>query len=195
MKKSLVKISLVTLLISNSCTILQPKEKAVEQLDYLKGSSEKMNYRDFFNGKIEGFAIKKDQDGKIINSFKVQINGSWEGNRGVVKNNYIYFDGRKDSRTWLVTIDQDGTYEAIGHDVIKPIRGEQVGNSARASYSLKNDSKSKEEILFTDKMYLIDNESMIVIQDYKKNKPNKGQGNRENYGQVIISLKKIKESE
>lgn len=195
MKKSLVKISLVALLISNSCAIFQPKEKVVEQLDYLKGSSVKMNYRDFFNGKVEGFAIKKDQDGKIINSYKVQINGSWEGNRGVVKNNYIYFDGKKDNRTWLVTIDQDGTYEAIGHDIIKPIRGEQIGNSARASYSLKGDNKSKEEILFTDTMHLIDSESMIVIQDYKKLKPNKEQGNRENYGQVVIALKKIKESE
>lgn len=194
MKKSLIKLSLLTLFLSNSCALLQKQEKVAEPLDYIKGSTVKMNYRDFFNGKLEGFAIKKGQDGKITNSFKVEITGNWDDNRGVVKYNYIYFDGKKDSRTWLVTVDRDGTYEAIGHDVARPAQGEQIGNSARASYSLKiSDKKTKEEVLFTEQMYLVDSESMILIQDYKKLNPSLEQGDRDNYGQIIVSLKKAQE--
>ena len=193
MKKNISKIAITALLFSSSCAgLFQDSKKPVDPIDYISGA-EKLDYRDFFDGEIDGFAIVKNQYGKITATKKVYIDAEWEGNKGIIKNKYVYNDGKKDSRTWLVTLSKDGTFDAVGHDVSVPAHGKQIANAAQSTYTLKiKDSQRSEDIFYEDRMYLVDQDSMIMITNYRKENPDPSPEASDNFGQIITSLHRVR---
>lgn len=186
-------VALAALLVSSSCAgLFQENKNVVEPIDYLSNGT-KLDYKSFFDGQVDGFSIIKDQDGKIIGTRKVYIDGEWDGNKGTIKNRYVYNDGKKDSRTWLVTLFKDGTFDAIGHDIAAPAQGTQVSNAAQSTYTLRTKKDSGfDNVFYEDRMYLVDEDSMIMITNYKREKVNPSPDVRDNSGQVITSLYKVK---
>jgi len=179
---------LVIALTLSSCAAFENlmSKKEAPQLDYLDGVN-KMDLKKFFDGNIEGFAIKQDATGKIVSTFTVKINGKWEEGKGVVQFNYLYSDNSKDSRTWLITANSDNTFDAVGHDIATAAKGKQIGNAAQSIYSLMVGPKTdKEEVNFEDKMYLVDEKSVIMISNFRGTKSAKGTA-----GKIIFSLKKV----
>ena len=167
----IIAISAIALTLS-SCAVFEGlvSKKEAPQLDYLDGAN-KMDLKKLFDGNLEGFAIKQDATGKIIKTFTAKINGKWEENKGVVQFNYIYGDGSKDNRTWLITVNSDNTFDAVGHDVATAAKGKQIGNASQSIYSLMVGTKAdKEEVNFEDKIYLVDEKSAIMISNFKGKK-------------------------
>lgn len=193
MKMNLSKLAIIALLFSASCaSLFQDDEIHVEPIDYIVGSA-KLDYKKFFNGAVDGFSITKDQNGKIISTKKVYIDAEWEANKGVIKHKYVYNDGKKDSRTWLVTLSKDGTFDAVGHDVAVPARGKQIANAAQSTYTLRiKDNQRSDDIFYEDRMYLVDEDYMIIITNYKRKKPDPSPEASENFGQIITSLTKVR---
>ena len=186
MKISLRFFSALSLLfLISSCSYLQnfvPKS-SFSELDTVDNVA-KLDIKSFFNGDLEGFAISQDQNGNITGTNTIKINASWEGNKGIIQEVFIYNGGKKDSRTWLVTFEDDGTFDAVGHNVASPAKGRQIGNAAQMIYSLLIPANGvKEEVKFEDKMYLVDEKSMIKISSFRKNYSSSGKN--------IISLKKV----
>ncbi len=185
--KSIFRFSIIAVLVStiSSCAyvdgLLSPKR--VVELDSLdKGV--KIDIRKFFSGDIEAFAIVQDGDANITGTLTNKINGKWEENKGVIQYNLTDDKGNKDNRTWLITLEADNTFVVVGHDFIKPAEGKQVGNAAQMIYSLNLRGKDKkEEVLFEDRMYLVDEKSMILISNFTK-----ANGDT---GKKIASLRKI----
>jgi hypothetical protein len=175
----------IAILALSSCAYFEnlfPK-KQIAELDSLQ-TAPKIDIKKFFSGDIEGFAIIQNSAGKIIGTTQVKISGKWDENKGEIRQNFIYDGKIKDSRIWLVTVNGDGTFEAIGHDFLAPAKGKQVGNAAQIFYTLNLMYQgSKKPVRFEDKMYLIDEKSMIEISTF--NKPNGISG------KTITSLKKI----
>lgn len=164
MKKILSAIFALSLI--SSCAALNSFKKP-DALDSLN-SDAKFDVKKFFNGDLEGFAIIQDSDGKIIETQKIKINGKWDENKGVIQQDFIYSGGQKDSRTWLVTIDGQNSFSAIGHDIAAPAQGKQVGNAMQMLYSLmllNGNEKTKSKVNFADKIYLVDEKSAIMISD------------------------------
>lgn len=189
MMKNIFKFSLLltSLVAINSCAVLdkfmQKNNAPLQPLTYLE-KAPKVNVKDFFDGDLEGFAIIQDANGKIENSFIVKVDGKWEENKGTVRHNYIYNGGKKDSRTWLITVNDPENYTAIGHDFIAPGQGRQFGNASQVIYTLTYPYKDKKEkIDFEDNLYLVDENSAIIISEMKLNK--------NLVGKSIISLKKV----
>lgn len=182
--KNLFRLSSAVILLSllASCSAFQNFRKPAE-IDSLDAGV-KMDFKKFLDGNLEGFAIIQDQNGKIIGTQSVKVNGKWDDNKGVISQNFTLFDGSKDSRTWLITFNNDGTFSAIGHDVIAPGSGKQVGNAAQMAYTLLiSDSKGKMEKRVVDKFYLVDEKSAIVISEYR--------AGFSSSGKMILSLKKL----
>jgi len=180
MKKILFLILSLNLV---SCAALQGlNKKPLEQLDSLSNSN-KMNIKNFFDGDLTAVGIRQDENDKIIGTYTAKINGKWDENKGVIKYNFSLGENKKDSRTWLLTLNDDGTFEGVGHEVSKTAQGSQSGNAMRMIYSLsvKKDAQ-KEEIKYEDKVYLVDEKSAIMIS--KITKPS---GQKET---AIISLSK-----
>lgn len=187
--KILLRISLlVTVMTLSSCSILSSK-KVLEPIDYLNNTV-KMDLKQFFNGNIEAFSIKQDKNGKIIGTETIKIEAQWDKNKGVIKKSFYSNKGKKDNRTWLITLESDGTFNAVGHDVGTPAKGKQIGNAAQSTYSLMlKGASGKQEVLFEDRMYLVNKNSMIIISNFRQKKPS-GTDNNNSSGKYIISLKK-----
>ncbi len=169
-----------------SCTYLQqlvsPKNNALTPIDFLE-KAPRIDVKNFFTGDLEGFAIVQNPQEKIEGSFIIKANGKWEENRGTVNYNYSFNGGKKDSRTWLITINDPASYTAIGHDFIGDAQGRNLGNSSVINYSLNTLFKDKKQpVNYEDKLYLVDEKSAIIISTMT-------QGNKI-VGRAIISLKK-----
>ena len=188
MKISLRNFAIFSLIfLASSCSFLEKfiPQKSFSALDATDVGT-KMDIKNFFSGDIEGFTISQDQNGKITNVSTVKMNGTWDENKGVLKQNFSYNGGRKDSRTWLITIDADGNFDAVGHDVSSAAKGVQISSMAQMTYSLLVPINGiKQEIRYEDRMYLVDDKSMIVISTFKKGMMGDGSGKN------IISLRKI----
>ena len=194
MKNFIRLFSLIAIIsTSSSCALMEKfkSKKPAEPLDYLENAA-KFDFKKFFTGDVEAFAIKQGEDGKIIGTSTIKISGKWDENKGVVQQNFLFNDGSKDSRTWLVTINQDGTFDAVGHDVATAAAGKQIGNAAQSKYSLMISQKAgRQEVFFDDRMYQIDEKSMIIISNFKNKNPSKESADKTSSGKTIISLKKI----
>lgn len=147
-----------------SCSIIEGiSKKPVGPLDNLSNVA-KMDIKQFFNGEIDGAGIIQDDSGKIIGTYVAQIEGEWNENKGIIKYNFTLDGHKKDSRTWLITLNSDGSFEGIGHDILKTAQGAQAGNAMRMLYSLgvKKDGQ-KEEVKYEDKVYLVSKNAAILI--------------------------------
>ena len=183
----LSSIILLVFLLS-SCATSRTDENDLRDFDSLDNGV-KMDIRKFFSGDIEGSGIVQDGNGKIKKTYIVKVNGKWDDNKGVVSQNFQYSDGTKDGRTWLITMDANNiAFTAIGHEVSTPARGKQVGNSAQMSYSTSTQEKDGDKMgavepRFDEKMYLVDDKSMIIVSRFIKNAIDSGK--------IIMSLKKV----
>lgn len=192
MKLKLSKLLIVLLFLSSSCAnLFQDNKPSTRPIDYIAGAK-KLDFKKFFDGSVDGFSIIKDQDDNIIDTKKILIDGEWEGNKGIIKQRYENRKGKKDSRTWLVTMHKDGTFDAVGHDISAPALGKQIHNSAQITYQLRVKRNGvRQEVFFEDRMYQIDSDSMIIITNFKNLNPDHSEQVRDNYGQIITSLHKV----
>lgn len=143
----------------------------------------KGDFQSFFNGDIEGFSIIKDKDGNITNARKISVSGSWEDNKGIIRKKFTDKDNKKTSRTWLLTLNPDGSFTAIGHDALNGAKGTTTGNMTHINYRLSLDiNENKSPTTYDENMYLIDGDSMIMITKFESDNGDKGK--------EITSLKK-----
>lgn len=163
MLKKLFVISSIALL-TFSCN-LQKKEPIVTPLEHLEGA-EKFNVKEFFDQTSSGFAIALDKNGKIISKHSITSTGSWEGDKGTVKFEFIFSKEKKDFRTWLVTIDDEENFTIVGHDFLEPAKGRQAGNVSEILYKMNIDfNDTKDEYKLTDNIFQVDNKSAIIITE------------------------------
>ena len=189
--KFLLKLLILVALLENiaSCEFLSnvnsSKHKALTPVDYLEKSA-KLDIKNFFNGELEVFAVVQDAGGKIESSYTSKVVGKWEEGRGNVQFNYLFNNGKKDSRTWLFTINDSSGFSIIGHDFIESGNGRNQGNAAVINYSLNLNrglGDKKQRVDFEDYLYLVDEKSAIIISSMKQDK--------KNVAKAIISLKKV----
>lgn len=132
-------------------------------------SAPAMNIKNFLEGDLEGHGIKVNRYGEIVEVQLIKIKSRWQGNKAQIEFNY-QLDGQIfDSRIWLLTLNQDGTFEANSHDAVGTVKGKQKGNTAQIIYDLmvpESDRKVKSH--FEDKFYLVDNNSAILISKIGK---------------------------
>lgn len=167
------KLSAIALILSlSSCSyldFLNPKEKEKE-ISFLE-MAPKVDLKQFFKGEIESFAIIKDGNDKIIGSYTGTMRGEWDENKGVLKQNFLYNEGRRDNRTWLITDNGDGTFSAVGHDVVESETGRQIGNVIQMPYSFAIvENGVRQKIKYEDNFYLVDSSSMIGVSVAKSSR-------------------------
>ncbi len=185
-KSSKILILFFCATISFSCKMTKkPDVEEPQVLDYLQKGT-KMDVKKFFNGDIEGFSITQNSEGKIINAQNIKMNGKWEDNKGVLEQRFVDVDGKKENRTWLITINDDGTLTGVAHDISAAASGIQTGNSMRMGYNLSLNDLSvkgsvKQDVKFEDRVYLVDEKSAIMISNFTR---------LGSSGKTIIALKK-----
>ena len=99
------------------------------------------------------------------------IDGSWDGQFLVLKEDFIYDDGTKDYREWKIEKDKNNpnAYSGYAEGVIGTANGFVSGNAFNWKYAFKLQvGKNKINVKFDDWMFLQEEGYLINIAKVKK---------------------------
>ncbi len=120
----------------------------------------------YFNGDVVAHGIFTDRAGKIVKRFTVLMRCSWNGDEGVLDENFSYSDGSQQRRVWRITrlADADGVRRYVGRadDIVGQADGRAAGNSLQWRYTLRLPIEGREiEVQFDDWMVLVDEQVLL----------------------------------
>lgn len=128
----------------------------------------KLSLKDYFRGDIRAWGIVQDRSGNIIKRFDVVMNGKWEGDNGLLEEDFVYSDGKKQKRIWKLKDLGNGDYEGHAEDILDKAVGKSYGNAFSWSYYMDlpvDDTTYR--IRFDDWMWLM-NDGVLVNRSYMK---------------------------
>ena len=121
-----------------------------------------LDMRQYFNGTIDAYGVFTDRSGKVVKRFTVVMKCTWDGDTGVLDEDFTNSDGTKDRRIWTLKRGADGKYTGTAADVLGEANGEVKGNAFRWGYTLKLPVDGKiVEVQFDDWMYLMSDKVML----------------------------------
>jgi Protein of unknown function (DUF3833) len=126
-------------------TAAPPQAKATQQLAL----------EDYFKGKTSAWGVFQDRNGTLVRQFKVDIEGTWNGNVLTLDERFDYADGVKEQRVWTIRKTSPTTYEGTAGDVRGIARGTVSGNQLTWVYDV--DLKVGDRtvlVTFDDRMWL-----------------------------------------
>lgn len=124
--------------------------------------SPKLDLRTYFNGPLTAYGLFTDRSGKVVRRFTVKMTGTWNGNQGVLDEDFTYSDGKKERRVWRLTDLGNGRYVGRADDVVGEAAGLAAGNALNWRYTLALNVDGRViEVQFDDWMYLMDDRVML----------------------------------
>jgi Protein of unknown function (DUF3833) len=118
--------------------------------------------KSYFTGTVDGWGIFTDRSGKVAKRFIVTMNCTWNGDDGILDEDFVYSDGSKQKRIWRMKKLPGGRYEGRADDVVGVGNGQQMGNAFRWGYTLNLPVDAKVyEVQFDDWMYQMDDKVVI----------------------------------
>lgn len=116
----------------------------------------------FFNGRLDAWGMFQKRNGEVVKRFQVQIDASWQDERGTLDEMFRYSDGSTQRRVWHLRRVAEGRYVGRADDVDGEAVGEVSGNALRWRYVLRLPVDGVEyRVDFDDWMYLLDGETMV----------------------------------
>lgn len=140
--------------------------------DY-KNEQPELKLEEFFVGELVAYGTIEDYKGKVIQRFRADLNGSWDGNEGVLDEQFYYADGREQTRIWKITKTGPNSYEGRADDVEGVAKGTTAGNALNWVYNLTVEVDGEPlTVKLDDWLYLVDEDNMINrTQMYKYGLP------------------------
>ncbi len=121
-----------------------------------------LDLRQYFNGTLDAWGIFTDRSGKVVRRFTVVMQCSWQGDDGVLDEDFSYSDGTKERRIWRLKKLADGRYTGTAGDVVGEARGQERGNAFNWQYTMALPVNGRViEVQFDDWMYLMNERVML----------------------------------
>ncbi len=135
---------------------------ASQQISDYAAEKPVLDLRQYFNGVVDAWGVFTDRSGKVVKRFTVVMNCSWNGDDGVLDEDFFYSDGTKQKRVWRMKKLPDGRYVGRADDVVGEAFGQERGNAFFWTYTLALPVDGKTyEVQFDDWMYLMDERTML----------------------------------
>lgn len=107
--------------------------------------------------------------GRVSSRFVADFDVSWEGDKGVMKERFVYDDGSVQDREWHLTLDDSGQIRATAPDVVGEGLGKQSGSSVLLRYNIRLPEESGGHVLSTvDWMYMTPNGTIMNRSQFRK---------------------------
>jgi len=121
-----------------------------------------LDLRRYFNGTLDAYGIFTDRSGQVVKRFTVVMRCHWNGEEGVLDEDFSYSDGTTQKRIWRLQHLGEGRYSGTADDVIGTALGQTQGNAFRWGYTLALPvNGTVYEVQFDDWMYLMDAHVML----------------------------------
>lgn len=146
----------------------------------------KLELPTFFSGELVAHGMVQDRSDNVLRHFSASIRGEWQGNQGILDEQFIFDDGEEQHRCWRLTKEGD-SYTGTAGDVIGTAAGRTVGNALNWQYQLLVPVDGTEWTLnINDWMYLIDENNLL-------NRATMSKFGLE-VGQITLSIRKVGET-
>ena len=142
------------LLLLNGCSAPKVQDYAQTQ--------PKLDLFTYFAGQTQAYGQFQDRSGVVKRRFKVAITGTLNDDVLTLDERFVYDDGEKEQRVWLIKRLGDNLYSGTAGDVI----GEAVGHSAGSVFSWRYTldlpyKNSSIQVKFDDWMFLQSDSVML----------------------------------
>lgn len=135
---------------------------AAPQIADYAGEKPVLDLRSYFNGTLDAYGVFTDRSGKVVKRFTVVMRCSWQGDEGVLDEDFSYSDGTRQKRVWRLTRGADGHYTGRADDVVGSASGQVRGNAFYWAYTLALPVDGRTiDVRFDDWMYLMDARVML----------------------------------
>ena len=105
-------------------------------IEDVRQTEPKLNIEEYFDGKVYAWGLFEDRFGVIKRQFLVEIDGTWDGETLRLEEEFLYNDGERDHRTWIIESTQPETYSGTAADVAGTATGISAGNTLNWRYEL-----------------------------------------------------------
>ncbi len=127
-----------------------------------------LDFAEYFNGEVKAWGIIQNWRGQVIERFDITMVGHWEGDQGRLEEDFVFYDGKKQHRTWNINKLDSMTYQASADDIIGIAKATSKGNAIRWNYQMDiTVNISTYRINFDDWMWLL-NDGVAVNRSYMK---------------------------
>ena len=121
-----------------------------------------LDLQQYFNGTLDAYGIFTDRSGAVVKRFTVVMNCSWQGDEGVLDEDFSYSDGTRQKRIWRLRKLAAGRYTGRADDVVGEASGQTRGNAFYWTYTLNLPVDGRIiEVQFDDWMYLMNERVML----------------------------------
>ena len=131
-------------------------------VEQYKAEQPVLDLKHYLNGTLDAWGMFQGRSGEVKKRFHVVIDARWNGDTGVLDEQFRWSDGTTSRRVWTLKRQPDGTYHGTADDVIGVAVGELAGNALRWRYvlALPVDGKT-DHVDFDDWMFLMDDKVML----------------------------------
>lgn len=141
---------------------------AQKPTDYVEGQPQ-FDLRTHLNGPVVCEGVIYGPLGRVSSRFVADFDVSWEGNSGVMKEQFRYDDGSTQDREWHLTLGNDGKIQALASDVVGTGTGVQTGSAVQLRYKFRLPEGSGGHVLdAVDWMYLAPNGTIVNRSQFRK---------------------------
>jgi hypothetical protein len=151
------------------CTVLGLSGCAGVSPEVYREQTPTLDIATYFNGPLSAWGYFADRSGEVKRRFTVNMTGEWQGNEGVLTENFDWSDGTKSQRIWRISKLDANHYVGRADDVKGEADGTAYGNALQWKYTLLLPVDGKTyEVQFDDWMYLMNDEVMLNKSEMRK---------------------------
>lgn len=133
------------------------------------GRGPQFDLRKHLDGPIQCEGVVYGPTGRVSSRFVADMHAKWEGNTGVMTEQFRYDSGAVQNREWTLTLRNDGSIRALAPDVVGEGRGRAEGPGLQLKYRIKLDKDSGGHVLnVNDWMYLMENGTIMNRSQFTK---------------------------
>jgi hypothetical protein len=133
-----------------------------QRIDQYSQEKPVLDLQQYFNGVLDAYGVFTDRSGAVVKRFTVVMRCSWQGDEGVLDEDFLYSDGTKQKRIWRLKKLPDGRYTGTADDVVGTAQGQARGNAFYWTYTLSLPvDGTVYDVRFDDWMYLMTDSVML----------------------------------
>lgn len=144
-------------------------EFGAQRPDEYEHETPAFDIRTHLNGPIVCEGVIYGPLGRVSSRFVADFDASWDGNTGIMKEQFLYDDGSAQYREWHLQLSDNGRIKATAPDVVGEGEGRQAGSSVQLRYHIRLPEASGGHVLSTvDWMYLTPNGTIMNRSQFRK---------------------------
>lgn len=133
-----------------------------------EGESPDFDFKEYFDGPMKAWGIVQNWRGDVVTRFEIDMVGKWDGNSGTLKEDFRYYDGKKQQRIWYINRKSDEEFVGKADDILTEASGSVKGNAVRWNYVMDLDVQGRTyRIKFDDWMWRM-NDGVVINRSYMK---------------------------